>query len=149
MKSRDAFELAARNLSESKLRNSLTTVGIAVGVASLVAMMSLGIGLQELFSKRLTNSGLFNTVWVFPQQRDNMGPGGQRQRNAPPVEVEPRKVIDDSTRAELAKLPSVVEVYPELRFSGDVRPVDAKRGQTTQVRGLPLSASDTDAVKEM
>lgn len=45
MKIQDLTELALRNLRESLLRNSLTTVGISVGVASLVAMLSLGIGL--------------------------------------------------------------------------------------------------------
>ena len=46
MKGYDLFELAVRNLRQSKLRNGLTTVGISVGVASLVAMLSLGVGLQ-------------------------------------------------------------------------------------------------------
>ena len=53
MKLYDSIELAARNLRESVLRNSLTTLGISVGVASLVAMLSLGIGLQQLASRRL------------------------------------------------------------------------------------------------
>ena len=53
MKAYDLAELAARNLRESILRNSLTTVGISVGVASLVAMLSLGIGLQQLATRRL------------------------------------------------------------------------------------------------
>jgi ABC-type antimicrobial peptide transport system permease subunit len=43
----DLIELAGRNLREAGLRNSLTTLGIGVGVASLVAMLSLGIGLQK------------------------------------------------------------------------------------------------------
>ena len=42
MKLPDLRELALRNLRESLLRNSLTTIGISVGVASLVAMLSLG-----------------------------------------------------------------------------------------------------------
>jgi len=41
VKTQDLAELAARNLRESVLRNSLTTLGIAVGVASLVAMLSV------------------------------------------------------------------------------------------------------------
>ena len=57
MKLRDLTELAARNLREAVLRNSLTTLGIAVGVASLVAMLSLGVGLQELASTRLVAVG--------------------------------------------------------------------------------------------
>ena len=47
VKFRDLAELAWRNLREALLRNSLTTLGIGVGVASLVAMLSLGVGLQE------------------------------------------------------------------------------------------------------
>jgi len=35
----DVTDLALRNLRESVLRNSLTTIGISVGVASLVAML--------------------------------------------------------------------------------------------------------------
>jgi hypothetical protein len=67
MKLRDLTELAARNLREAVLRNSLTTLGIAVGVASLVAMLSLGVGLQELASTRLSRSGLFDAVFVTTQ----------------------------------------------------------------------------------
>ena len=51
MKLYDVADLAVRNLRESIFRNSLTTIGISVGVASLVAMLSLGIGLQQLASQ--------------------------------------------------------------------------------------------------
>jgi len=61
------MELAGRNLREALLRNSLTTLGIAVGVASLVAFLSLGIGLQTMAMTRLQNSGLFNRVYVTPR----------------------------------------------------------------------------------
>ena len=64
MKFPDLTELAFRNLRESLLRNSLTTIGISVGVASLVAMLSLGTGLQQMLSRRLEKSGLFDTVFV-------------------------------------------------------------------------------------
>jgi len=77
VKVRDLTELAVRNLREALLRNSLTTLGVAVGVASLVAMLSLGIGLQTLASKRLLRSGLFDSVLVT-SGRDNRGPGRNR-----------------------------------------------------------------------
>ena len=79
MKLGDLTELASQNLREALLRNSLTTVGIAVGVASLVAMLSLGVGLQELINRRLESNGLFNTVLVRPQTSFNAN--GQMQRN--------------------------------------------------------------------
>jgi hypothetical protein len=60
MKVRDLTELAARNLREAVLRNSLTTLGIAVGVASLVALLSLGVGLQQLVDRSVARAGLFD-----------------------------------------------------------------------------------------
>jgi len=67
MKVRDLTELAARNLREAVLRNSLTTLGIAVGVASLVALLSLGVGLQQLVDRNVARAGLFDTVSVRPR----------------------------------------------------------------------------------
>ncbi len=79
MKLPDLTELALRNLRESFLRNSLTTIGISVGVASLVAMLSLGTGLQALFSRRLEKSGLFDTIFVS-SRRELRGMGRQEER---------------------------------------------------------------------
>src|ERR1700675_4481866 len=111
MKLRDLTELAARNLREAVLRNSLTTLGIAVGVASLVAMLSLGVGLQQLAARRLSRSRLFDTVLVT--SRANLrafGPNSVSSRQGP---VTP---LDDDARHSFEKLPGVVEVYPQIRF---------------------------------
>src|ERR1700751_5181550 len=83
MKLRDMTELAVRNLREAILRNSLTTLGVAVGVASLVAMLSLGVGLQTLASDRLTKSGLFDAVFVTSRRDFRGGPGGDAPRKSP------------------------------------------------------------------
>src|SRR5437879_2089628 len=79
MKIGDLTELATQNLREAILRNSLTPVGIAVGVASLVAMLSLGVGLQALINRRLERNGLFDTVLVRP--RTTFNATGQVRRN--------------------------------------------------------------------
>src|ERR1019366_1986771 len=68
MNRQDLFELAARNMRNARLRNALTTMGIAVGVASLVAMLSLGIGLQGFANHQLMKSGMFQTVFVTTRQ---------------------------------------------------------------------------------
>ncbi len=41
---RDTLSLALRNLGEAKLRTSLTTLGVSIGIASLAGMVSLGVG---------------------------------------------------------------------------------------------------------
>ena len=56
----DTVSLALRNLGQSKLRTGLTMLGVAIGIASLAGMVSLGVGLQEQFVGRFTNAGLFD-----------------------------------------------------------------------------------------
>src|ERR1700758_2200016 len=79
MKTGDLTELATQNLREAILRNSLTTLGIAVGVASLVAMLSLGVGLQQMINRRLERNGLFDPVLVRP--RTTFNATGEIRRN--------------------------------------------------------------------
>ncbi len=145
MKLRDLGELAVRNLREAILRNSLTTLGVAVGVASLVAMLSLGVGLQTLASQRLTKSGLFDAVFVT-SRRDFRGPGGEgregppRKSSAPPEKFKP---LDEDARRQFAALPNVVDVYPQIRFLTDVR--YAGNSFSTNVLGVPESSRATSA----
>ena len=118
MKAGDLTELAVRNLREAVLRNSLTTLGVAVGVASLVAMLSLGVGLQQLASQRLERSGLFNAIFVAPRSEFH---GFGRRREEPPPTPGESKPLDETARRELEKLPNVIEVYPQVRFMTEVR----------------------------
>jgi putative ABC transport system permease protein len=140
LKTRDLSELAVRNLREAVLRNSLTTLGVAVGVASLVAMLSLGVGLQALASQRLTRSGLFDAVFVT-SQRNFRGPG--RPPSAEPKPKQNSRILDEDVRQQLSKLPSVTEVYPQIRFVTDVRYAD--KTESTAVLGLPDSSRSSGA----
>ena len=144
MKGRDLTELAVRNLREAVLRNSLTTLGVAVGVASLVAMLSLGVGLQTLASQRLNKSGLFDAVFVT-SRREMRGMNGPPRASAKkqPGKQEDAKPLDENARAEFAKLAAVTEVYPQIRFLTEVRFEGNKF--STNVLGLPESSRATGA----
>jgi putative ABC transport system permease protein len=145
VKANDVVELAARNLRESVLRNSLTTVGIAVGVASLVAMLSLGIGLQQLANRRLARSGLFNTVIVSSRDIQGFGGPGRPRRNA--QDDKPSPPLDDNAREKIAKIPHVLEVYPDMRFMAEVSA--GAKPQFVQVSSLPPSAKDREAFENL
>jgi putative ABC transport system permease protein len=138
MKLYDVADLAVRNLRESVFRNSLTTIGISVGVASLVAMLSLGIGLQQLASRRLQKSGLFDTV-VATSRRDLRNFREQREEGPPPAES---PSLDEPARNKIAQIPGVVEVYPDIRFVTDVR-LDGKP-HLTMVAAVPFSAKNNN-----
>jgi len=141
MKLRDMTELAVRNLRESILRNSLTTLGVAVGVASLVAMLSLGVGLQQLASSRLTKSGLFDSVFVTPKLNMRGGPPSMASQQGE------TRLLDEDARQEISKLPNVIEVFPQVRFFSEVRFND--KPFATMVAGMPQSSKASGAFDGM
>lgn len=144
MKIPDLTELALRNLRESLLRNSLTTVGISVGVASLVAMLSLGIGLQQLASRRLVKSGLFDTI-VVTSRREMRGMSREEERSGPTAGES--RILDESARLQIEKLPNVIEAYPDIRFVTELQYED--KPHLTMISALPESAKSNDAFEGM
>jgi len=143
MKARDLTDLAVRNLREALLRNALTTLGVAVGVASLVAMLSLGVGLQQLAAKRLSQSGLFDTILVTP--KNNFRGMGRPQRE-PASDKAPRP-LDEDARKEIEKLPNVIEVYSQVRFFTEVR--FHGKPFATVVAGMPESSRNSGSFDGM
>lgn len=141
MKAYDLAELAVRNLKESVLRNSLTTVGISVGVASLVAMLSLGIGLQQLATRRLVKSGLFDTVVVTSRRDLRNFNRGDDQGGGPDPAQSP--ALDEPSRQKIAELPNVVEANPDLRFITSFTYED--KPHLTMAAGIPASYRSNDA----
>jgi putative ABC transport system permease protein len=141
MKTYDLSELALRNLRESSLRNSLTTIGISVGVASLVAMLSLGIGLQKLATRHLAKSGLFDTV-VVTSRRDLRGFSRDDEQRSTASAAESR-TLDEPARHEIEGLPDVLEAYPDIRFITELSYQD--KPHLTMVSGIPDSARSNDA----
>jgi putative ABC transport system permease protein len=144
MKSGDLVELATRNLRESVLRNSLTTLGVGVGVASLVAMLSLGIGLQEMAGRRLERSGLFDTIMVT--SRRGFRGFERRISGAGPSPAESRP-LDENARLEIARLPNVREATPDIRFVTELQ--YEGKPHLTMVGALPPSARENDAFENI
>jgi putative ABC transport system permease protein len=144
MKSYDLLDLAVRNLRQSKLRNGLTTVGISVGVASLVAMLSLGVGLQQLATKRLAGSGMFDTVFVASKVDAR---GWDREEDNKDQNLDKAPALDEAARDKMQHLQYVTEVEPEIRVMGEIY----HGGQTHFgfVTGLPMSARENEAFDSM
>ena len=146
MKLYDLVELAGRNLREAKLRNSLTTLGIGVGVASLVAMLSLGVGLQKLATRQLGRSGLFDSIVVTSRQDFR----GDRRR----IETtqEPAKPLDDAARKAFGQITNVVEVYPDIRVMGEFRfaaPGKTEESHFAVSAALPASSRRSDVFDDL
>jgi putative ABC transport system permease protein len=138
MKGRDMAELALRNLRESVLRNTLTTLGIGVGITSLVALGSLGVGLQNLATDRLARSGVFDAIYVAPKTRI---PGFGREQNPGATPDTPPVPLDADAREKLTKLPNVVDVYADIRFPTEIH-FENKPYQTVVAGVVPLDKTE-------
>jgi putative ABC transport system permease protein len=147
MKLGDLTELAARNLREAVLRNSLTTLGIAVGVASLVALLSLGVGLQSLVDRSVARAGLFDIISVRARQSNPFGGpgGGRRPRDA--ADFTPPRPLDDAARKDISALPDVLEVNPEVRFTAEAR--REPLSQLVMVAGMAASSQSSGTLDGM
>src|SRR5262245_47986260 len=150
----DTFSLALRNLGQAKLRTTLTTLGVAIGIASLAGMVSLGVGLEEQTIGRFMSSGVFDSVTVMspgdlPGFAARLGGAGARGRGANAgrggtgggAGTASRKQLDDAAIAEIAQLGHVKEVYPSINVPVEMQ-VDQYQGFATLV-GIPMSQRET------
>src|SRR5687767_14720371 len=72
----DILHLSLRNLRQAKLRAFLTTMGVIVGVAVIVTMVSFGLGLQQNMLARFGALDLFNEINVFGRSLTNLATTG-------------------------------------------------------------------------
>src|ERR687891_269619 len=68
----DILHLSLRNLRQAKLRAILTMMGVIVGVAVIVTMVSFGLGLQGNMLARFKALDLFNEIQVFGRGLSNL-----------------------------------------------------------------------------
>jgi ABC-type lipoprotein release transport system permease subunit len=166
----DILQLAFRNLRQAKLRALLTTMGVIVGVAVIVTMVSFGLGLQRNMLARFGALDLFNEITVFGRSLTNLATagfdrqtgrtneGGERRGPRLKPDKNPTRILDDAAITEITKIPGVVYVQPTIslyvytRANGHVRfepaagaavPNGSSRFKTFLAGGM-ISSPDAD-----
>src|SRR5882672_6787971 len=128
----DILYLSLRNLREAKLRATLTSMGVIVGVAVIVTMVSFGLGLQRNLLSRFKALDLFNEMRVFGKNvfalasptsnaaRRGDNPNDRRGPSFRPDKA-PTRILDDAAVAEIARIPGVSYVEPSINLSTYIR----------------------------
>ena len=75
----ESFRIAMRALAANKMRSILTMLGIIIGVAAVIALMSVGQGVQALVTEQLQSAGS-NLLIVVPGSLKDAQPGDPRTR---------------------------------------------------------------------
>ena len=81
----DAIVLALREIRRNVLRSALTILGVVIGVAAVITMVTIGGGATERVTSDISQLGS-NMLIVRPGQR-HQGPGGART-SARPLDVD-------------------------------------------------------------
>jgi putative ABC transport system permease protein len=120
-----SFQIAARALRVNKLRSALTVLGIVVGVAAVVCMVSVGAGAQAEVSERIRTLGA-NLLLIMPGARNS---GGAR------LESGTQPTLTDDDAAAIRRDVLLIRVAAPL-LSRSMPLVAGNKNWTTLVAGI-------------
>ena len=110
----DAFQSATRSLTHGKMRSILTMLGIVIGIASVIILMSIGRSAQNVILNQVESVGS-NLIFIIPG-------GSNNGRLSSPAASQGIVIttLNDQDVTALKREPSVTDVVPEVRGQADV-----------------------------
>jgi putative ABC transport system permease protein len=112
----DLVSLILENLNRRKARVALTAIGVVIGTAAVVVLVSLAIGLQKNATEQLYGIGDLTEIQVFPNYGES-GPGMVVMGGAGSPSTNQKLITNDSLR-ELAEIEGVKSVIPRDYLQG-------------------------------
>lgn len=109
MSLKDMLSTAFLNLWRRKMRAFLTVLGMVIGVASIVVMVSLGIGIKQATIESFAGTGSLLTIRVNSWSYVSTGNGGGSSR---------QKKLDKKAMSEFKKITGVDAVMPLVETYG-------------------------------
>ncbi len=103
MNKSDLLSMSLKSLWRRKTRTILTVLGVVIGTASIIIMLSLGIAMDEGFKEQLKQMGSLNIIEV---QQGFSGP-------QPTGRNEPAVVLDAAAVSRFKELAGVEAVMPQ------------------------------------
>ena len=123
MKTGYTLRMAVTALGANKMRSTLTVLGVVIGVAAVIALMSIGRGTQATITSSIESMGT-NLLFVSPGATTQNGVRGAAGSAS-------TLTLEDAQAISLA--PSVAAVAPQITSSAQV--VAGRQNTRTQVLG--------------
>ena len=99
----DLLTMSINNLRRRKVRTALTVLGVVIGTASVVVLVSLGIGLNALMMEMYSSYGSMTAIEIY-----NYGNNGNNGTSDNPL------YLTDDTVKEFLRIPHVTSASPVL-----------------------------------
>jgi ABC-type lipoprotein export system ATPase subunit/ABC-type lipoprotein release transport system permease subunit len=123
----DIVQNATRNLRRRPVRNILTAGGVVIGIITLVAMVSFGVGVQKEVQRNFETIGLEN-IFVSPQYAET---ADEFDPFAPPDPLQP---ITPELAQQIAQMDGVQQITPILNLPRGITLQLLVDDQTAEVR---------------
>lgn len=101
MRISDILGMSITNLWRRKMRTLLTVLGVIIGTASIVVMLSLGIGLKQAMVEQVSSAGGLTEIQVTGGDDSGMSD----------------RLLDDDTLNTFLAIDHVDSVEPQLTYS--------------------------------
>ncbi|MEA3336225.1 MAG: ABC transporter permease [Chloroflexota bacterium] len=126
----ESLRIAMRGLSANKLRAVLTMLGIIIGVGAVIALLSVGQGVEKLITDQLQSAGS-NLLFIIPVNLndDSVQGGPGVQSFQPSITVADWQAIDDPFN-----VPDAVATAPEVNTRSTV--IHGRNTNSIQVNGV-------------
>ncbi len=111
---RDAFKTSVRSLTHGKMRSVLTMLGIVIGIASVIVLMSIGQSAQQLILSQVQGIGS-NLIFVVPGGSGN----GKFSAPASAQGIIITSLVERDADA-FRREPSVTAAVPEVRGVAEI-----------------------------
>jgi putative ABC transport system permease protein len=114
----DLIRLIFDNLRRQKGRVALTAIGVVIGTAAIVMLVSLANGMQQSIMSQFTNTGMLTSVSVYPG--DNSINGGEKGGSGPVAVAAPSKadirkgMLTKDVIRQVIAIPGVTFVTPRV-----------------------------------
>lgn len=125
MAARDFFRLVMRSLLSHRLRGGLTALGIAIGIAAVVLLTSLGSGVQKFMVDEFSQ---FGTTIIA------INPGRTHTSGGPAAVFGSTRPLTPGDAEALKRVPHVISVSPFVMGNAEVEA--GSRRRRTAVHGV-------------
>ncbi len=131
----DIIELGFDNLRRTKLRTTLTTLGVVIGIGALTSMVSFGTGMQKNITDAFKANDLFTSMLITSKEVNIEEVTEGNFEGLAKAWKRPATPLTDSILLAIQQMPGVDIAFPEIRFPVKVQ-IDSNETRTT-LQALP------------
>lgn len=129
------LKIAFFSLAANKLRAALTMLGIMIGVAAVITLLSIGDGVTRFIAEQFSGLGS-NLIFIIPVQEES-GPPGSDPLTESSLTLRDAEILSDTALVPGAAIVSpIVFQDVELQYEGSVHTVTLRASTPTYGEAL-------------